>query len=101
MPEFEVVPLDEARLKTANGRQGQIVKQYSRYIEQLADGQAGHLNMGEGEKVTTIRRRLITTARLMGKELVVKRSGDELYFWVKASEEGKKRRRRRAKPAQG
>ena len=101
MPEFEVVPLGEARLKTVNGRQGQIVKQYSHYIDQLEDGQAGHLNTGEDEKVTTIRRRLITTARLMGKELVIKRSGGDLYFWVKASEEGKKRRRRRTKPDQG
>ncbi len=100
MPEFEVVSLGEARFKTANGRQGQIVKQYSRYIDQLEDGQAGHLNTGEDEKVMTIRRRLITTARLMGKELVIKRSGDDLYFWVKVSEEAKKRRRSRTKTDQ-
>jgi hypothetical protein len=96
MPEFEVVPIDEARLKTASGRQGKIVKQYSGYIEQLADGRAGRLLMAEGEIVTTIRRRLITTARLMGQDLVIKRSGDELYFWLKAPEEEKPRRRRRA-----
>ena len=97
MPEFEVVSLDEARLKTANGRQGKIVKQYSGYIERLVEGQAGHLLMSDDEIVTTIRRRLVTTARLMGKELVIKRSGDELYFWLKAVEEEKPRRRRRAK----
>jgi ABC-type dipeptide/oligopeptide/nickel transport system permease component len=62
MPEFEVVPLDQARLKTANGRQGKIVKQYSGYIEQLVEGQAGRLLMAEGEIVTTVRRRLVTTA---------------------------------------
>ena len=97
MPEFEVVPLDEARLKTANGRQGKIVKQYSGYIEQLVEGRAGRLLMAEGEVVTTIRRRLVTTARLMGKDLVIKRSGDELYFWLKGAEAEKPPRRQRAK----
>jgi len=97
MPDFEVVSLDQARLKTANGRQGKIVKQYSGYIERLVEGQAGRLKVAEDEIVTTIRRRLVTTARLMGKELVIKRSGDELYFWSKVAEEEKPRRRQRAK----
>ncbi len=97
MPEFEVVPLDEAMLKTASGRQGQIVKQYSIYIERLETGGAGRLQASPNEKITTIRRRLITTARLLGKELVIKRTGDELYFWVKSSSEERPRRRRRAR----
>ena len=96
MPEFEVVSLDQARLKTASGRQGKIVKQYSGYIEQLVEGRAGRLKVAEDEIVTTIRRRLVTTARLMGKELVIKRSGDELYFWSKVAEAEKPRRRQRA-----
>jgi hypothetical protein len=98
MPEFEVVPLDEARLKTASGRQGQIVKQYSIYIERLEAGGAGKLQASPNEKITTIRRRLVTTARLLGKELVIKRTGDELYFWIKSSaEEERPRRRRRSR----
>ncbi len=100
MPEFDVVPLDEARLKTANGRQGQIVKQYSAYIEQLEEGQAGRLHTAGDEKVTTLRRRLATTARLMGKDLVIKRSGDEIFFWNKPAEEAKPRRRRKTKQVQ-
>lgn len=95
MPDFEVVPLDEARLKTLGGRQGQIFKQYSQYLEQLEDGQAGKLHTASDEKVTTIRRRLVTTARLLGKELIIKRTGDELYFWVKTPEEGEAPQRRR------
>jgi hypothetical protein len=97
MPEFEVVPLDEARLKTAGGRQGQIVKQYSVYIERLEAGGAGKLQANPNEKITTIRRRLVTTARLLGKELIIKRTGDEIYFWIKSAEEEKPRRRRRAR----
>ena len=95
MPDFEVVPLDEARLKTLSGRQGQIVKQYSQYILQLDGSQAGRLQAGSDEKVITIRRRLVTTARLLGKELTIKRTGDELYFWVKTSEEEEAPQRRR------
>jgi hypothetical protein len=101
MPDFEIVPLDEARLKTLSGRQGQIVKQYSQYIEQLAGGQAGKLQAASDEKVTTIRRRLATTARLLGKELTIKRTGDELYFWIKTPEEEEappRRRRSRRNP---
>src|ERR671918_1950728 len=97
MPDFEIVPLDEARLKTLSGRQGQIVKQYSQYIEQLEGGQAGKLHATSDEKITTIRRRLVTTARLLGKELIIKRTGDELYFWIKSPEEERPRRRRRAR----
>jgi hypothetical protein len=33
----------------------------------------------------------------MGKELVIKRSGDELYFWLKAVEEDKPRLSGRSK----
>jgi hypothetical protein len=95
MPDFEVVPLDEARLKTLSGRQGQIVKQYSQYIEQLEGGQAGKLHAASNEKLTTIRRRLVTTARLLGKELIIKRTGDELYFWIKTPEEEEAPQRRR------
>jgi hypothetical protein len=97
MPDFEVVPLDEARLKTLSGRQGQIVKQYSQYLERLEVGQAGKLQAASNEKVTTIRRRLATTARLLSKELIIKRSGDELYFWIKTPEEEPVQRRRRSR----
>jgi hypothetical protein len=97
MPDFAVVPLDEARMKTISGRQGQIVKQYSQYIDQLEGDKAGRLQAGPGEKVTTIRRRLVTTARLLGRDVVVKRTGDELYFWVKSAEEDTPRRTRRSR----
>ena len=63
----------------------------------MVEGQAGRLLIADDEIVTIIRRRLVTTARLMGKELVIKRSGDELYFWLKAVEEDKPRLRGRSK----
>ncbi len=95
MPTFEVVPLQEARLKTATGRAAQNAREYTDYIQQLEEGQAGKLQVAEDEKITTIRRRLTIAANLLGKELTVKRMGDELYFWVEPAQEEKPRQRRR------
>ena len=95
MPTFETLPLPEARLKTADGRTARHAQEYMDYIQQLGDGQAGKLQLTEGEKILTIRRRLTTTATLLGKELTIKRLGDELYFWVALPEEEKPRRRSR------
>lgn len=95
MPDFDVVALDEARLKTLSGRQGQIFTQYSQYIKRLEGGQAGKLKADSNEKVTTVRRRLVTTARLLGVELTIKRTGDELYFWSKTPDEDAAPPRRR------
>ncbi len=102
MPTFEVVPLQEARLKTATGRAARNAREYTDYIQQLEEGQAGKLQVAEDEKIMTIRRRLTIAANLLGKELTVKRTGDELYFWVEPAQEDKPRqRRRRSTPDQG
>ena len=102
MPTFEVVPLQEARLKTATGRAALNAREYTDYIKQLEEGQAGRLQVAEDEKIMTIRRRLTIAANLLGKELTVKRTGDELYFWVEPPQEDKPRqRRRRSTPDQG
>ena len=99
MPTFETIPLQEARLSTATGRQGQIIKQYADYLQQLDQGRAGRLLVVEDEKISTIRRRLTTTAKVMDKDLVVKRMGAELYFWEAAPEDGRPRRRRKSRTA--
>ena len=93
MPNFEIVPLQEAQVKTASGRQGQFLQQYADYIQQLPEGQAGKLQATEDEKISTVRRRLTTAATMIGKNLVIKRGGEELYFWVEPSQEKKPRRR--------
>ncbi len=101
MPNFEVVSLQEAQLKTASGRQRQFLQQYGDYIQQIPEGQAGKLQATEDEKISTVRRRLTTAATMLGKNLVIKRSGDELYFWVEPSQEEKPRgRRRRSSPTE-
>ena len=99
MPEFTTVSVQEAQLRTIPGRQGKFVNEYADYIQQLAIGQAGKLSIGEGEKHTAIRRRLVTTAKALNIPLIVKRSGNDLYFWREAQDEQPRRGRpRRGRP---
>jgi hypothetical protein len=100
MPEFEIVSLDEATLRTASGRQGQYLKEYVSYIHQLPQGQAGKLHLLEEENPNTIRRRLAIAAQAVGIPLLIKRSGQDVYFWAEpplkpAGEEQPKPRRGR------
>ena len=97
MPKFETVSLQEAQLKTATGKRAQLAKEYLEYIQQLPEGQAGKLQPSEDERISTVRRRLGDAARLAGINLVIKRTGDELYFWVESSAEQKPSRRRRSR----
>ena len=101
MPDFELVPLDEARLQASlTGNRGAIVNEYLGYINQLQGGQAGKLRVGEGETTAAIRRRLGSAAQQAGKELVVRRVGDEVYFW-EAGGPGAPRRRGRRRRTSG
>jgi hypothetical protein len=95
MPEFTTVSVQEAQIRTIPGRQGTFVNEYADYIQQLPQGQAGKLSIGEGEKHTAIRRRLATTAKAMNITLIIKRSGNDLYFWREDGGEGRPRRGRR------
>ncbi len=81
MPTFNQVPLQEAMLKTATGKTAQINQEYLGYIEQLPEDQAGRLQPDEGESVATIRRRLGVAAKLSGKDIIIKRRGNGVYFW--------------------
>src|SRR5919106_6196506 len=94
MPDFAIVSVQEARLRTLSGRQTQFVKEYASYIQQLAPGQAGKLHISEQERHTTIRRRLTVTAQMLGITLTIKRSGEDLYFWSTKLEEVQPRPRR-------
>ncbi len=66
MPEFKVVPLQEALSRTAFiGRRGQFLQEYLGYIQRLGQGQAGRLQVAGDEKVLTIRRRLALAAQAL------------------------------------
>jgi hypothetical protein len=94
MPEFEIVPLREAQIRTMSSRQGRFMNEYADYIQQLPQGQAGKLRPAENEKPATIRRRLVSAANALGIALVIRCSGDELYFWIEPAQEAQPRRRR-------
>jgi hypothetical protein len=95
MPEFTTVSVQEAQLRTIPGRQGKFINEYADYIQQLPQGQAGRFTVGESEKYLTVRRRLVTTAKTLGMNLIVKRSGNELYFWQENGTEERPRNKRR------
>ena len=82
MPKFDRVPLGEARTKTASGKRAQIIAEYVLYVEQLGDGEAGRLQAAEGETLATVRRRLGAAARQLEKNLTIRRTGDDIYFWA-------------------
>ena len=94
MPKLDVIPVEEARAKSASrGKRAQILQQYLDYINQLESGQAGRLVSGAGETTATVRRRLGDAARAAGHKLTIRRAGDEVYFWVERRRSGNGRRR--------
>ncbi len=82
MPEFRLVSLAEAQASTATeGKRALLLREYVGYIDQLKRGQAGSLRPAAGESVAAVRRRLGRAAKAAGKNMVMKRSGDEVVFW--------------------
>ena len=98
MPTFDQVPLQEAMLRTATGKTAQITQEYLGYIEQLEDGRAGRLRPSEEESAATVRRRLGVAAKLSGKDITIKRQGEEVYFWVQQEPIPRRQRRARSGP---
>jgi hypothetical protein len=101
MPEFTTISVKEATLQTSSGRQKRYLREYIDYITTLPKDQAGKLSTGEEEKPTTIRRRLGVAAKTLGIPLIIKRSGNDVYFWREnggeAQPSSKRRYTRRAR----
>jgi hypothetical protein len=68
----------------ATGRRGKTLQEYAHYIQQLSEGQAGKLHLLEKENPTSIRKWLVLAAQALGITLGIKRSGQDVYFWVEA-----------------
>ena len=95
MPKLDIIPIEEARVKTASGgKRAQILQEYQDYIDQLTKGQAGRLVADAGETTSTVRRRIGAAARAAGKNLTIRRAGDEVYFWAERRRSANGRRRR-------
>jgi hypothetical protein len=93
MPDFAIVSLQDAKLETMPSRQRIYMNEYAGYIQQLSPGMAGKLRPLEDEKLTTIRRRLVVTAQTLDATLIIRRAGDDLYFWSEPAGEAQLRRR--------
>lgn len=93
MPKFEVIAKSEAKLKTASAKTTARVKEYIEHISRVGKEDAGKVQATAGESLRAVRRRLGTAAKLAGKELHIKRVGDEIFFWHKT--------RRGRKPGSG
>ena len=81
MPEFTTVSMKEATLQTSSGRQKRYLDEYIDYLTNLPTGQAGRLRIEQEETPTTIRRRLGVAAKTFGIPVIIKRSGNDVYFW--------------------
>jgi hypothetical protein len=88
MPELEIVSLEEAK------GQGKYLPEYIGYIQQIPKGQAGKLRILEDENASAVRRRLTQAAQALGISLIIKRSGQNVYFWVEPKEQVQPRRGR-------
>lgn len=93
MPDFAIVSVQDAKLKTIPSRQRTYMNEYAGYIQQLAPGMAGKLHPLADEKLTTIRRRLVVTAQTLDITLVIRRSGEDIYFWSESAGGEQPRRR--------
>ena len=65
------------------------------YIQQVPSGHAGKLTIEEQEKYPTVRRRLVVAAQAVHIPLIIKRSGNDVYFWREGTEEEQPRRKRK------
>ena len=99
MPKFALVPKEEvARRAATTGKRAQITQEYLGYLEQLGEGRTGRLQVTEGERMATVRRRLGVVAKLASKKLVTRRVGEDLYFWLASQPKGTPGRRRGRPP---
>jgi hypothetical protein len=94
MPEFAIVPIREAQASIIAGRQGKFMQEYIRYIRQISQGKAGKLHLGEQENPVTIRRRFASAAQAIDIKLIIKRSGQDVYFWKESGEAEQPRSKR-------
>jgi hypothetical protein len=94
MPDFAIVSVEDAKVKTIPVRQRTYMNEYAGYIQQLSQGKAGKLHLLEDENQLTIRRRLVVAAQTLGIPLTIKRSENDIYFWIEGEAVAQPRSRR-------
>ncbi len=98
MATFEVISMNDAQLElTLTGRRGAVIRKYIEYLDSRQTDQAGKLTADAEETTAAIRRRLATAAQLTGRDLVITRQDNVVYFWEKGDGPEPKRRGRKPK----
>ena len=97
IPTFSTLPIGEARARSATGKRAVLLQEYVGYIQRVAPGEAGKLEVGEGETTQAIRRRLNAAATVLGKTLEFRRTDSAVYFWLS---DGRRRGRPRKNPVE-
>jgi hypothetical protein len=76
MPDFRVIPSEEAaQMQTRRGRSVDL-SQYLSHLRVVDTGQMGEATLSANEKKATVKRRLTTAAKQLGKGLKYRRSGE-------------------------
>ena len=81
MPRFRTLsPEETAKLQTRRGRSVDLTE-YLAALRDLAPGQVGEAALAEDEKKSTVKRRLTSAAKQLGKSLRYRRSGDRMVVF--------------------
>ena len=83
MVKFERMSQTRAEMDSGTGKRAEIMVEYLGYLNQLKDGEAGMLTVSSSdESATALRRRIGKAAQAAGKEIVIRRKDDAIYFWL-------------------
>jgi hypothetical protein len=82
MPEFRMLTVEDAQRQMESTVPGSAGGQYRDYLDQLVPGRAGCLMVAPEEKVGIVRTRLSAAARSAGKQIIIRRAGQLIFFWT-------------------
>ena len=82
MPTFSTLSVAEARARSATGKRAALLQEYVGYVERVGPGEAGKLEVVEGETTQAVRRRISAAAAALGKRLEFRRTDGAVYFWA-------------------
>ena len=95
MPTFGTLSIRGAQEQCVTGKRTALIQEYIGYIQRLAPGEAGKLEVCDGETTQAIRRRLNAAAQALGKSLDVRRTANAVYFWPPDTARSRRRSARR------
>ena len=98
MPEFELIPRQQAMMSYSTRSRSDAIRECSQFIEHLGRDEAGKLTPSDGETVATVRRRLGSAVKASGKNVQINRLGAEIFFWEEPSKRRGGRPRKNANP---